>query len=231
MNVPAAAKTLIREFEALRLIAYRCSAGHWTIGWGHTSAAGPPRVREGMRITRAEADAIFERDVADVAATLRPLIDTALTEHQFGALVSFAFNAGVGAFATSDLLEAINGRRLEDVPAELQRWNKETVNGRKRVSRGLVRRRAAEVALWRGEAAAAPADQTAPRVLRIETPPMTGPDVVAVQEALRRRAIDPGPVDGSYGPRTATAVRRFQGAIGLVADGVVGLATRGPLLT
>jgi len=67
------------------------------------------------------------------------------------------------------------------------------------------------------------------RVLLLAAPPMTGADVVAVQEALRRRSISPGPVDGAYGPTTAAAVRRFQGARGLVADGVVGPATRAAL--
>ena len=53
----------IVEREGLRLKAYRCSAGIWTISVGHTSAAGPPVVTEGMEITRAEAMEIFARDI------------------------------------------------------------------------------------------------------------------------------------------------------------------------
>ena len=64
MNTSEAGLKLIKSFEGLRLKAYRCPAGIWTIGYGHTSAAGAPEVRESMRISREEAETILKRDLA-----------------------------------------------------------------------------------------------------------------------------------------------------------------------
>ncbi|HHN72786.1 MAG TPA: lysozyme, partial [Thermopetrobacter sp.] len=62
-RINEATLALIREFEGLRLTAYRDAAGVWTIGYGHTSMAGPPEVRPGMRIGREEAERILRADV------------------------------------------------------------------------------------------------------------------------------------------------------------------------
>ncbi len=146
--VGEAARVLIRRFEGLRLKAYRDAVGVWTIGYGHTSMAGPPKVRPGMRITKAEAEAILRRDVerfADkVAAIVGPAAMACLNENQFGALVSFAFNVGLGNFRRSSVLRAVRDGRLDDVPRLLMRW---TRAGNRRLT-GLVRRRRAEGRLW-----------------------------------------------------------------------------------
>jgi lysozyme len=71
-----------------------------------------------------------------------------LTDNQFGALVMFAFNAGIGAFKGSTLLKKLNHGNYNAVPAELPKWNKTTIDGKKVVSNGLVNRRAAEAGLW-----------------------------------------------------------------------------------
>ena len=60
MNISDEGLKLIMQFEGLRLKAYRCPAGVWTIGYGHTSAAGAPEVRDGMRISAQEAEAILK---------------------------------------------------------------------------------------------------------------------------------------------------------------------------
>ena len=62
-KVNSAARELIKRFEGLRLRAYRDAVGIWTIGYGHTSRAGPPKVTRGMKITRKQADEIFAADV------------------------------------------------------------------------------------------------------------------------------------------------------------------------
>src|SRR5690606_2615038 len=67
---------------------------------------------------------------------------------QFDALVSLAFNIGIGAFSGSSALRELNAGRIANVPAKMQLWNKITVGGKKVVSNGLVRRRAAEAALF-----------------------------------------------------------------------------------
>jgi lysozyme len=148
MRVSDAALELIMRFEGFRAEAYRDAAGIWTIGYGHTSMAGPPQVRPGMRITKAEAVDILRRDVERFArGVARAIGDEALAkldENQFGALVSFAYNVGLGNFRRSSVLRAVRDGRPEDVPRLLLRWTK--AGGRR--LRGLVRRRRAEGRLW-----------------------------------------------------------------------------------
>lgn len=136
--------TLVAAFEGLRLVAYVCPAGVWTIGYGHTSAAGSPVVVPGMRMSSAEARAVLERDLATVAAGVRAAVTVPLTPNQLGALTSFAFNVGLGAFRKSSLLRRLNRREYDAVPLELRKWTR----GGGKVLPGLVRRRAAEAALW-----------------------------------------------------------------------------------
>ncbi|MCA0433510.1 MAG: lysozyme [Proteobacteria bacterium] len=143
---------LIRAQEGFRGEAYRDPAGVWTIGFGHTSAAGPPEVRPGLRVSRAEGEAIFLRDVDQVARRVQRLVTTHLSDRQFSALVSFAYNVGTGAFASSSVLQVVNAGDLARVPERLTLWNK--AGGR--VLPGLVKRRAAEAALFMMDAAPAP---------------------------------------------------------------------------
>ena len=112
MNTSDAGLKLIRSFEGLRLKAYRCPAGIWTIGYGHTTAAGPPEVREGMRITAAEAEAILKRDLERFEAAVSAMVKVPLTQAQFDVLVSFAFNCGTAALRRSTLLKRCECRGL-----------------------------------------------------------------------------------------------------------------------
>lgn len=139
---------LIKQFEGLRLDAYLCPAGVLTIGYGHTSMAGAPVVKRGMRISATEAEHILARDIDRFEDGVERLLPKGvpLRPCQFDALVSLAFNIGIGAFGKSTLLKKIKAGKLEDVPAQFMRWNK--VDG-KPVA-GLTRRRRAETALWRG---------------------------------------------------------------------------------
>jgi lysozyme len=135
---------LIRRFEGFRGAAYRDATGVWTIGYGHTSMAGPPAVARGMTVSRAEAEAILARDVAAFAAGVAALIRVDLGDEQFAALVSFAYNVGLGNFRSSSVLAAVNGRDFAAVPRRLQLWCK--AGGR--VLPGLQARRAAEGELF-----------------------------------------------------------------------------------
>jgi lysozyme len=140
MKVTEEGLALIKRFEGFRAKSYRCPAGVWTVGYGHTSMAGPPAVAGGLELSEEQASAILQRDVAafarDVAANLR----VALNDQQFSALVSFAYNAGIGNFRKSSVLAAVNGGDMAAVPRRLQLWCK--AGGR--VLPGLVKRRAAE---------------------------------------------------------------------------------------
>jgi lysozyme len=138
---------LIREFEGLRTEAYRDAVGVWTIGYGHTSAAGEPRVKPGMAITQDEATEILKRDVETFADGVRRHLKVELTEDKFSALVSFAYNVGLGNFARSSVLKAVNTHDFAAVPRRLALWNK--AGGR--TLPGLIRRRAAEAALFNDE--------------------------------------------------------------------------------
>lgn len=146
MKVSAAGINLIKEFEGVRLKSYKCPAGVWTIGVGHTSAAGPPVVKPGMEITNAQATKILAQDLVQFEDGVEAAVKVPLTQNQFDALVSFTFNVGLGAFQKSTLLKKLNAGQYDAVPAELMKWTKA---GGKELP-GLVRRRRAEAALWRG---------------------------------------------------------------------------------
>lgn len=146
MKVSAAGISLIKEFEGVRLKSYKCPAGVWTLGVGHTSAAGPPKVGPGMEITNAQAMKILAQDLVQFEDGVDAAVKVPLTQNQFDALVSFAFNVGLGALQKSTLLRKLNAGQYGAVPAELMKWTKA---GGKELP-GLIRRRRAEAALWRG---------------------------------------------------------------------------------
>ncbi len=137
----AAGLALIKSFEGVRLSAYRCPAGVWTIGYGHTG----PDVRPGQTITLPEADALLRGDLDSFASGVeRALGDAPTTDNQFGAMVSLAFNIGVGAFQRSTVLRMHRAGNPQRAAAAFLLW----VKGGDRTLPGLVRRRTAERALY-----------------------------------------------------------------------------------
>lgn len=123
----------LKEFEGLRLEAYRCPGGVLTIGYGHSGSD----VREGDRISQYWAEELLKADVAKVAEQVERL-GVALTQGQFDALVSFAFNMGIGRLRTSKLLRLIRRQdSYRNIKAEFKRWV--YAGGRKQP--GLERRR------------------------------------------------------------------------------------------
>lgn len=136
---------LIKQWEGLKLKAYRDVIGKLTIGYGHTSDSGnPPAVTENMEITKKEAESILRRDLRSCEKHVSKLVTVPLTDEQFSALVSFCYNVGGGNFKKSNLLKKLNSGLYEAIPGELQKWNK---SGGKIVT-GLANRRAAESGLW-----------------------------------------------------------------------------------
>jgi len=144
MRIPTTALDLIKRHEGLRLTSYRCSAGVWTIGYGHTSAAGEPKVEPGMTITKAEANRIFDKDIQNFAVGVERAINVPLSPAQFGACVSLAFNIGLGAFKKSSVLRFINKNQMTNASDAFLLWNK--AGGK--VLKGLVRRRAEEAEMF-----------------------------------------------------------------------------------
>jgi lysozyme len=135
---------LIKEFEGFRGMAYRDPVGVWTIGYGHTSMAGAPDVKPGMVLTLLQANDVLKRDVETFAQGVSESLQRTLSPQQFSALVSFAYNVGLGNFRKSSVLKAVNAGDVQAVPRRLQLWTK--AGGR--TLPGLVRRRAAEAALF-----------------------------------------------------------------------------------
>jgi lysozyme len=114
--------------------------GTLTIGFGSTG----PHVRPGMEISRAEAEALLRRDLERFEKVVDGTITVPLNDNQFAALVSFAFNVGVDAFAKSALRKRLNAGQYDAVPTELMKW----VNSKGKRVPGLVNRRAAEIGTW-----------------------------------------------------------------------------------
>ena len=142
MKMSQSGKDMLVDFEGVRLKAYRCPAGVWTIGIGATN----PPVNATDEITKEEAFKRLDRDLVQYEDGVRKYVKVDLTQGQFDALVDFAYNAGVGALAKSTLLKKVNAEKFDEVPAEFMKWTK---GGGKELP-GLVRRRRAEVKLWRG---------------------------------------------------------------------------------
>ena len=146
----APALKLIREFEGCHLQAYQCPAGVWTIGWGTTRLMDAP-VRNGDKISQALADELLQNEVENLFVPgvlhLLPLAKQWKPE-QVGALVSFAYNLGLGALEESTLRKRLlaGEEPCKVVREELPRW----VHAGEAVLAGLERRRAAEVALFCG---------------------------------------------------------------------------------
>jgi len=130
---------LIKEFEGCVLTAYKCPAGAWTIGYGHTSG-----VYEGQTITQAQAEAYLKTDLVTYENAVNSYVTVTLNQNQFDALVSFAYNCGTGALKTSTLLTLLNNGDYTGAANQLDLWNKSGGE----VLAGLVRRRAAEKALF-----------------------------------------------------------------------------------
>lgn len=151
MNLSSKGEQLIKHFESCRLEAYQDVEGVWTIGWGNTSYENGSWVKKGDKISQHRADELFVRIVKvfvnDVNYLTKGLY---LSQHQFDALVSFAYNVGsdidsdniAEGLGDSTLLKYVKANPLDErIPAEFLKW----VNsgGIKRVP-GLVRRRKSE---------------------------------------------------------------------------------------
>lgn len=145
---------LIKEFESLSLEAYLCPAGVWTIGWGHTGA-----VDKVDSITEEQANKILENDLEKFEEAVTKNCRADLNDNQFAALVSFTFNAGIGALRSSTLLRRLNegdylvamSDNFENQRNEFLKWTKVRNPKTKLLepSRGLARRRVVEGRLFR----------------------------------------------------------------------------------
>ena len=141
MKTSAIGRKLIQSFEGYRNEAYMCSAGKWTIGYGHTSG-----VKEGDTITRQQADIFLQEDIKWAEDTVNAQ-NLDLSQAQFDALVSFVYNVGAGNFQSSTLLKYLKQDTMPRTTLENE-WKKWKYANRQEL-KGLSRRRAAEWSLYK----------------------------------------------------------------------------------
>ena len=145
MKTSKAGLDLIKQFESFRAAPYLCSAGVPTIGYGTTVYPNGIKVKlSDQKITQQLAETFLQHHVNAIEKDVSKLVKVTLTQNQFDALVSFAYNVGLGAFRDSTLLKLLNAGDIDNASKQFERWNK--AGGK--VSNGLIRRRKAEKALF-----------------------------------------------------------------------------------
>lgn len=139
MKISETGLNLIKRFEGFRAEAYKCVAGVWTIGYGHTNG-----VKKGMIIDELKAETFLMIDVQKCEYAINTLVKTELNQNQFDALVSFIYNIGTRTFAKSTMLKFLNVGHFPLAAGQFDRWNK----SKGVVYQGLVNRRKAEKELF-----------------------------------------------------------------------------------
>jgi lysozyme len=136
MKTSAAGRKVLAEREGRKLKAYKDAVGVWTIGIGHTSSAGPPKVTPGLIITEAECDAIFARDLVSYENAVAAAVKVPLERHEYDALVSLCYNIGQVGFARSTMVRRLNAGDRAGAAAAFLMWNKPAaILGRRRGER------------------------------------------------------------------------------------------------
>jgi lysozyme len=145
MKVNAEGYALIKRFEGCQLKAYRCPANVLTIGYGNTFYEDGTKVKDGDVITQQRAEELAKFIIDQFAVSIAPFIQKTLTENQFSACVSLAYNIGTGNFKKSSVFKKLNINPNDSTIADSFRlWNK----GGGKVLKGLVNRREAEIQLY-----------------------------------------------------------------------------------
>jgi len=134
----------IRQLEGEKLTAYPDIVGIWTIGVGHTGFVDGKPVARGMAITKEKSKEILTADLKRFESAVNNAVKVTLTQNQFDALVSLAFNIGEGAFARSTLVNKLNAGDKKGAAEQFLVWK----NAGGRVSQGLLNRRQKEKAMF-----------------------------------------------------------------------------------
>lgn len=209
-KIGQAGLALIKQYEGCRLAAYRCAAGVWTIGYGHTAG-----VHSGMTITQAQADAYLQQDIAKFEGYVNnpayvPIIAN-LNQNQFDALVSFAFNLGAG-----NLRKLCKGRTAAQIARAMPSYNKAAG----KVLAGLTRRRKAEQALFNKAVSCTGTTTTSTNTEDY--------NMKTIKKGSKGNAVKVWQIiigvtpDGKFGSGTESTTRDWQESHGLTVDGTVG---------
>ena len=144
MKVSSKGLELIKEFEGFSSVAYLCSAKKATIGYGNTFWEDGTPVKMGDQISKERAETLLKHVVDNFSVAVEVDIKIEVTQNQFDALVSLAYNIGLGAFKNSTLLRQLNRGNFVGASQEFLRWDKS--NGKPLL--GLTRRREREKLLF-----------------------------------------------------------------------------------
>ena len=142
MKISQEGIALIKKFEGCELEAYKCPAGVWTIGYGHTKD-----VKEGDRINKDEANYLLEEEMIEYEGYINDMVNVPLDQNQFDALTSWVYNLGSINLMSSTMFTLLNEGKYDEFPQQIKRWNK--AGGK--VLDGLVKRREAEALLFEGK--------------------------------------------------------------------------------
>ncbi|WP_309604629.1 glycoside hydrolase family protein [Phenylobacterium sp.] len=142
-RVSRAGIELIKRFEGYRRQAALLPDGRWTLGHGHTLSA-----RKGAQVSPDDAEALLRYDLIAIAHAVNATVYAPLTQNQFDALASFAFNLGLENFSGSSVLKRLNEGSPIQAASAMELWRKAEVAGERIVIDALVRRRSAERALF-----------------------------------------------------------------------------------
>lgn len=236
MKISKKGLELIKKYEGCRLEAYKCAAGVWTIGYGHTSG-----VTKGQTITAAQAEEYLRKDCEKAEKNVNSYYDKyKWNQNQFDALVSFAFNIG-----SINQLTANGTRSISVISNKILEYKK--AGGK--VLAGLVRRRKEERALFNTPCENEPAkmefeenpykeptqtvtSKAQAKAKKIKKYISSGEGVGWVQWHLQRLGFDLGKwgVDCSCGNGTVKAIIEFQKKAGIDPDGLAGKTTRKELV-
>ncbi len=153
MQISAAGVQFIKDFEKLRLHAYKDQKGIPTIGWGNTRYQNLKPVRLTDSITKEQADALFDWALLGAGGTVdtvdRAVARVHLKQGCFDTLCCLTYNIGRGAFLDSTLLKKLLVNVNEaSIAGEFLKWNKVTIDGKLQVSDGLTSRRKSEAEMW-----------------------------------------------------------------------------------
>ncbi|MGE3302090.1 MAG: lysozyme [Hyphomonadaceae bacterium] len=145
---------LVKRFEGLHLEPQPLDGDRWVVGYNHVRRGAP-----GAPIDATEAEYLLKEDLEEFAQIIRGTVFASLNQNQFDALVSFGFSVGHNAFARSDVLQMMNGGRALEAAAAMDGWAHSAADGQ--IVDHLVRRRAAEKALFLTEEEASPSAASA----------------------------------------------------------------------
>jgi len=139
---------LIKDFEGLKLKAYYDIVGVLTIGYGWTKKVDGKDIHPGMVITEQEAERLLRCGLVEYEKGVNAMLRVRVSQNQYDALVSFAYNLGVSALKNSTLMKKLNIGDYAGAANEFPIWNRATINGVRKDVAGLTRRRLAEQYLF-----------------------------------------------------------------------------------